>query len=487
MDRCKHLSAANINETLLSAAKDGHPSCLRQLIQAGADVNVKDSVNFTALNHSARRGIHQALDLLIKAGADVNARTKNGDTALISAAECSDFKCIELLVIAGADVNVITTTGQTALIVAARKGDENCVSFLINSGADVNLRSNKVPNLSKLDQLFRYTDNDTALMAAIKNEHYGSASLLMIAGADVNARDNAKNIALIRAIENVNYATPKAVLQAEYELHKFTKLLLEKGADPNARDTSGCTALIKAAEYGLPLYTKQLVEAGAKVNAVYNDGETALFKAANMTVLKFILDCNDFGIPFDSPLQFGTIAATIKRFYEGCINFLVVSGADVNITTKDGTNVFHPLLKTENLPYIQLVLKSGVEVNTKDQLGQNALQSYIANSSSVQRVVVELAVTAGETIKGTTVKRKMRNGAMKNVKVPDYLTKKPKDIDLKLLCRKVIRKHLINVKPHVNLFCKVPQLPLPKCLKEFLLYDMTLPTQGCQSREDVDI
>ena len=95
---------------------------------------------------------------------------------------------------------------------------------------------------------------------------------------------------------------------------------------------------------------------------------------------------------------------------------------------------------------------------------------------------MELAVTAGETMKGTTVKRKMRYGAMKKVKVPNYLTKKRKDIDLISVCRKVIRNHLISVKRPVNLFCKVPQLPLPKRLKEFLLYSMTLSTQDDESR-----
>jgi ankyrin repeat protein len=61
---------------------------------------------------------------------------------------------------------------------------------------------------------------------------------------------------------------------------KIVELLLEKGADVNAKDKDGnVTALIMAASNGHTETVKFLLERGADVNAKDNDGFTAL-KAA---------------------------------------------------------------------------------------------------------------------------------------------------------------------------------------------------------------
>ena len=48
------------------------------------------------------------------------------------------------------------------------------------------------------------------------------------------------------------------------------------------------------------------------------------------------------------------------------------------------------------------------------------------------------------------------------------------DFSLKRLCRKAIRKHLLQVDKHTNLFTRVTQLELPGHLPEYLVYDMSL-------------
>ena len=49
-------------------------------------------------------------------------------------------------------------------------------------------------------------------------------------------------------------------------------------------------------------------------------------------------------------------------------------------------------------------------------------------------------------------------------------------MQLKHMSRQVIRKHLIDVDPHTHLFGRIPQLPLPSALKEYLLYNISLGT-----------
>ena len=84
--------------------------------------------------------------------------------------------------------------------------------------------------------------------------------------------------------------------------------LLVHGADPEQRDTEGCTALHWCADKGFIAGIKELVQAGADVNALDVDGMTPLHYAA----------------------QAGQKGAGIA---------LVVAGADAGIKTTDGVSV----------------------------------------------------------------------------------------------------------------------------------------------------
>ena len=70
----------------------------------------------------------------------------------------------------------------------------------------------------------------------------------------------------------------RAVTRGAGDLRK-AMLLLEHGADLEARDINGETALLKAGRFHLPL-TLALLEKGADIEARDNTGETVLHKAA---------------------------------------------------------------------------------------------------------------------------------------------------------------------------------------------------------------
>lgn len=79
-------------------------------------------------------------------------------------------------------------------------------------------------------------------------------------GADVNAKDNDGKTALMYAVETI--ISP--VGYAERKDSKITKLLLDRGADVNARDKYGNTALKLAVENGYEEIIQMLRKAGAK-------------------------------------------------------------------------------------------------------------------------------------------------------------------------------------------------------------------------------
>jgi ankyrin repeat protein len=74
---------------------------------------------------------------LLEAGADVNAVNDYSQTALMAAAGEGREKVVEELLEAGADVNAVNDYSQTALMLAARKGCADVVEELLEAGADV--------------------------------------------------------------------------------------------------------------------------------------------------------------------------------------------------------------------------------------------------------------------------------------------------------------------------------------------------------------
>ncbi len=68
---------------------------------------------------------------------------------------------------------------------------------------------------------------------------------------------------------------------------EMTKLLLEKGANVNARDDDGLTALHLASGDGCLRIARLLLEKGANANARDNEGNTALYYASSENLLEF--------------------------------------------------------------------------------------------------------------------------------------------------------------------------------------------------------
>jgi hypothetical protein len=133
---------SNLAMLLRNAAKKGEAEKVRDLLEAGADVNAKDKNGFTALMSAATLGHADVVDTLIEAGADVNAKSDQHATALMNAVVGGDTETVKALIQAGADVNVVSAFGDTALTMAAgtRDGAE-VVEILIDAGADAGVEN----------------------------------------------------------------------------------------------------------------------------------------------------------------------------------------------------------------------------------------------------------------------------------------------------------------------------------------------------------
>lgn len=145
------------------------------------------------------------------------------DTPLAQAAARDDVPAIRALLAAGADPNAFDRHGGTALIAAARGGHVAAAEALIAGGAQVDLRD-------------RRSTAWTPLMHAVHKRQTATARVLLDRGADPNARIGGGVTALI--------------MSAAYGDTETVRLLLERGADPRVRASGGVTALGNAVGAG---------------------------------------------------------------------------------------------------------------------------------------------------------------------------------------------------------------------------------------------
>ena len=116
---------------------------VNEAIEAGADVNGRDSVNWTPLMRAGEEGYTDIAKVLIDKGADVNGKDAPGWTALMHAAKNGHTDVAKLLIDKGADVNAKRWDGETALMFAALHGHTDIVKALIAGGVDVNALNKK--------------------------------------------------------------------------------------------------------------------------------------------------------------------------------------------------------------------------------------------------------------------------------------------------------------------------------------------------------
>ena len=273
--------------SLTGVASKGDVRRVGELIAAGADPSTRDQYGWTVLMWAAARGDADMARLVVKAGAQINMRNVYGHTALVLAADSQSREVVKLLVNTGANLNAREDSGlgYTALHYAVSRGDEDLVRLLVDGGANLNVLNGS---------------GESPLVMAANKGYTEIAELLRQAGADPNMKDRLGTSPIQHALRRGNDKAVEILVGVGADIEERNKkfgqtlliqqvmlgtddavaLLLRLGADPNAPDKDGSTALSWASFMSSPRKVELLIKGGADLNSTDDKGWTPLMSAA---------------------------------------------------------------------------------------------------------------------------------------------------------------------------------------------------------------
>jgi ankyrin repeat protein len=169
-------------EALFRSIENGDLAEFSRLVDAGADLSVKNRNSETLLYVAAEKGQVEMARALIARGADTKARTPNGETVLHAAAMIESAALTTDLIRAGAEVDAANNDGETPLQWAALTGTFLAVKALADAGADLNVQDARLGN--------------TPLHAAVSHDDIVLIHYLLSRNVRTDIRNNAGQTAL---------------------------------------------------------------------------------------------------------------------------------------------------------------------------------------------------------------------------------------------------------------------------------------------------
>ena len=282
---------ANVNSkgprrqtALMWAAAEGNLKVVDRLLREGADFKTPLSSGFTPLFFAIREGRTSVALRLLKAGIDVNAPMKRNNqirsNPLLMAVENAHYETALALIDAGADPNAqprgygvlhaitwvrkpIRGDGNPSPVGSRKISDLEFVKSAVEKGADVNLRLAK----GKSGYADFTTTGCSPFVLAARTGDLPLLRTLISLKADPSIANKDRSTALLAACGVGDLGSGQQTAGSEAEAIETAKLLLKMGADVNAVDKNGETAIHGASYQNWPRLIEFLAKNGADIKS----------------------------------------------------------------------------------------------------------------------------------------------------------------------------------------------------------------------------
>jgi ankyrin repeat protein len=203
------------------------------------------------------------------------------------------------------------------------------ISFLVVMLTACSTAPNSKESLS-IQDIEEGTAMEQQLISAAAEGDTKTVLELLEGGANINAQNNQGVTAVMAATQKNNVDTVKA--------------LIEQGADINIQNNNKDNVLLYAGAEGLLEIVKLAIQAGADTTITNRFGGTALIPASDrghVDIVEELLTNSDTDVNHLNNLHWTALLEAVilgngKENYQEIVQLLVDHGADVNITDKDG-------------------------------------------------------------------------------------------------------------------------------------------------------
>lgn len=395
------------------SARTGLVEYAAYLIQEGdIEPDVRDSHGDTPLYWAAKSGNANVVGILLDNGADPDGEAHSGLKPLHAAASNNCAEVVRTLLAAGVDPltpktkenpgrwcgNTPTSREHTPLMYACNNGHVEVVNEFLPYLKDVET-CHKALNwaaggghanlVSRILQhpgvdINAKVRGDTALFCACKARDNPTIEVLLCGGANPNiicsySRDEFASMVGLRLLKNrIGEPRGYTALHALCGLYPFTRgsvnpesleLLLKAGADVNAKNEAGYTALQYAFNNNLKI-VKELLEAGASGISIHTDG------SSDSDLLSQIMGTG--AVDVNERLQDSGKSPLHCRLEgghnESALNFLIYK-PDIKITDSDGNGPLHVAMRNWSTKgdVIDALLSAGADPNLRNKNGDTPL------------------------------------------------------------------------------------------------------------------
>lgn len=278
---------------------------------------------------------------------------------------------------------------------AMENSDENIVKYLVENGADINYEIFYKNEESKRTILYDavlslnlklveyFLDKGASIENAGKSDIYGNI-LMAASGSKFN---NNKNISAVdlKLLESLSQNSAKIMQMIINKVDKklindsldgktpliiavgnsyidTAKILIENGANINAVDFEGWSALSYVVNNGDIEIAKLLLENKAKIKGELLLAIKSPIAESRIDMIKLLID-NKANINYSDDDGFTPLNIAIESGDMELTKFLITNGANVNSLMQDGVSLIGYAIAQNNMDLLQILIENGANVN----------------------------------------------------------------------------------------------------------------------------
>lgn len=313
-------------------------------------------------------GITETMQFLIDKGEDINHIGGLYGSPLGAAAAHGHQDAVTLLIEKHANVNIVGGLYGTAVQTAAAQGKAKILEILLEKKAEVNLIGDR------------------------SHACRSPASALVLASKIANKK----------------------------KCESVIRLLADAGADLNATDAEGGTALHAAASGGSMNVLKLLVDKNARLDIQDDDGSTPLLLALLQTrydVAEYLIE-NGADLNMKDAYGVAPIHAAILQTQPKLLETLLCHKVDIHVKNDEGRTALHLAVGENDGLAVELLVAHNANVNTPDEEGSTPLHLAMLDSergalslrtpneeaTALEEALVEWRIDDNETLSGQIAK-----------------------------------------------------------------------------------